>query len=83
MPQNNDFERRSIAGPIEMRAASDTVNVEGHAAVFNQEANIAGMFIETFAPGAFRAAIGRDDVIFLINHEGLPLAQDRREDATS
>lgn len=63
--------------PAEIRADDSGVKVSGYAAVFNQEANIGGMFREVIEPGAFRAAIGRDDVVFLINHEGLPLARTR------
>lgn len=63
--------------PAEIRAEGDTLRVEGYAAVFNQEADIAGYFREVIAPGAFKDAIGRDDVVFLINHVGLPLARTR------
>lgn len=63
--------------PAEIRADDDAVRVSGHAAVFNQEADIAGLFREVIAPGAFAQAIGRDDVVFLVNHEGLPLARTR------
>lgn len=64
--------------PAEIRADDDgTIRVSGHAAVFNQEADIAGMFRERIEPGAFREAIERDDVVFLVNHEGLPLARTR------
>lgn len=64
--------------PAEVRAEDDgTVRVSGHAAVFNQEADIAGLFREVIAPGAFSEAIGRDDVVFLVNHDGLPLARTR------
>lgn len=82
-------ESRWSAQSVEVREADDgTVRVEGYAAVFNQETDIGGMFREVIAPGAFRAAIGRDDVVFLVNHEGLPIARSRsgtlemREDAT-
>ena len=62
--------------PAEIRAEDDgTIRVSGHAAVFNQDADIGGMFIERIEPGAFLDAIGRDDVVFLIEHEGLPLAR--------
>jgi HK97 family phage prohead protease len=63
--------------PAEIRADADGLRVEGYAAVFNEVADIGGMFREVIAPGAFREAIGRDDVVFLINHEGLPLARTR------
>ena len=63
--------------PAEIRADADGLKVEGYAAVFGQEADIGGMFREKIEPGAFKDAIGRDDVVFLINHEGLPLARTR------
>lgn len=64
--------------PAEVRAEDDgTIRVAGYAAVFNEEARIGDMFVERIAPGAFRSAIGRDDVMFLVNHEGLPLARTR------
>jgi hypothetical protein len=70
---------REIRGGIaaEIRAEGDEVRVAGYAAVFNQETDIGGMFREVIAPGAFDEAIGRDDVVFLINHDGLPLARTR------
>lgn len=72
--------QREIRGgiPAEIRADDDgAIRVSGHAAVFNQEANIGGFFRELILPGAFEDAIGRDDVVFLVNHEGLPLARTR------
>lgn len=66
--------------PFEVRAADDGEGqrVEGYAAVFDDEADIGGFFRERIAPGAFAAALQRgDDVVFLINHEGLPLARTR------
>lgn len=62
----------------EVREAQDgTITVEGYAAIFNEETVIGGRWREQIAPGAFSDAIGRDDVVFLINHEGLPLARTR------
>ena len=71
--------RREIrAGiPAEIRQDDTGLRVEGYAAVFGQEANIGGFFREIIEKGAFKDAIGRDDVVFLINHEGLPLARTR------
>lgn len=63
--------------PAEIRADETGIRVAGYAAVFNQPADIGGYFVEVLAPGAFRAAVGRDDVVFLVNHEGLPLARTR------
>lgn len=70
---------REVRGgiPAEIRADDQGVKVAGYAAVFNERTDIAGMFVEVIAPGAFREAIGRDDVVFLINHDGLPLARTR------
>lgn len=75
----NDFEARGrhVRLPAEVRASDDGVTVEGYAAVFNEDADIGGMFIERIERGAFTEAIGRDDVVFLINHDGLPLARTR------
>lgn len=64
--------------PVEIRSDEATVKVSGYAAVFNQATDIGGYFREVIHPGAFRAAIVRDDVSFLINHAGLPLARSRR-----
>lgn len=74
-----DFDARGkwIRLPVEVRSEDAGVTVEGYAAVFNERADIGGMFHEVIAPGAFTDAIDRDDVVFLINHEGLPLARTR------
>ena len=61
--------------PAEIRVDANGIKVEGYAAVFNQEADIGGFFREVIQPGAFKDAIGRDDVIFNVDHEGLPLAR--------
>lgn len=64
--------------PVEVRDEGENgLRVEGYAAVFDQEADIGGFFREKIEKGAFTDAIGRDDVVFLINHEGLPLARTR------
>jgi len=77
----SDFEARGrhLRLPAEVRAAGDTITVEGYAAVFDQETEIGPWFRERIARGAFVDAIGRDDVVFLINHDGLPLARTRSE----
>ena len=72
------MEREIRSGiPAEIRADESGLRVEGYAAVFNEETDIGGYFRERIEPGAFKDAIGRDDVVFLINHEGLPLARTR------
>jgi len=71
------FETRAGV-PAEIREDEDGgVKGSGYAAVFGHEADIGGMFREVIERGAFKDAIGRDDVVFLINHEGLPLARTR------
>lgn len=71
-----EFETRNGA-PVAVRSFDDgPVIVEGYAAVFNEPTNIADVFMEVIAPGAFRSALSRgDDTEFLINHGGLPLAR--------
>jgi HK97 family phage prohead protease len=49
----------------------------GHAAVFNSLSVELFGFYERIAPGAFASAIGRDDVRFLFNHDGMPLARSK------
>jgi HK97 family phage prohead protease len=63
--------------PAEIQVEGDTIRVSGYAAIFNEETDIGGYFREVVLPGAFTEAIGRDDVVFLINHDGLPLARTR------
>lgn len=49
-------------------------SIGGYAAVFGQEAVIAGAFREVIMPGAFTDALNRgDEVQALFNHDGLPL----------
>jgi len=69
--------RTLVTRPIELRAdGGDEVKVAGYAAVFDEETDIGGYFREVIRPGAFKDAIARgDDVVFLINHDGLPLSR--------
>ena len=57
----------------EMRAADDEMIVEGYAAVFNSITDL-GAFRERIAPGAFSDVLD-NDVRFLVNHDGMPLAR--------
>ena len=43
--------------------------ITGYAAVFDRETDIGGMFREVIRRGAFSAALGRDDVRALFNHD--------------
>jgi HK97 family phage prohead protease len=63
--------------PVEIREDGEKITVSGYAAIFDEEANIGGMFREKIVRGAFTEALGSDDVVFLINHEGLPMARTR------
>lgn len=69
--QPGTIERRVfLSDDIESRAGEGgAVNFRGHAAVFNQWANIAGMFRERISPGAFAKTIGEADIRFLMNHD--------------
>ncbi len=73
------LEVRTLSDSIEIRAdEGDGIKVSGYAAVFGQETRIGGAFTEVIAAGAFRNALDRgDDVVFLVNHVGLPLARTR------
>lgn len=66
------IERRFVPlSGVEVRADEDNgvVKFKGHAAVFDQEAVIAGMWREKVSPGAFTKTIEESDVRFLINHD--------------
>lgn len=73
-----DREFRAATG-LEIRAGENGgAVVEGYAAVFGEITEIGDMFRERIEPGAFARSIARgDDVVFLINHGGLPLARTR------
>jgi len=90
-----EIERRAFALDgglrIQTRAepAGEMPRIVGHAAVFDQEADIMGFFSERIASGAFTRAIAEDDVRALWNHDpNYPLGRNRagtlilREDAT-
>ena len=73
-----DREIRARLENAEIRAEDGEIRVSGYAAIFGEETNIGGMFTEVIERGAFKNAIARqDDVVFLINHDGLPLARTR------
>lgn len=69
-------EIRALSQSVELRQDDNgLVSVTGYAAKFNEETRIGNSFTEVIERGAFTDAIGRDDVVFLINHMGLPLAR--------
>lgn len=66
------IERRVVAAPMELRASESEAGkstMSGIAAVFSVVTDIAGMFREQIAPGAFATAIKEDDVRALFNHD--------------
>jgi uncharacterized protein len=68
MSGNVEREVRSLVQPVETRADGDKMTVTGYAAVFGQETNIAGEFIEVIEQGAFTRSITCDDVLALYQH---------------
>ena len=65
-----ELERRVVSLPVETRAEDGgPVRLSGYAAVFGVDAEIAGMFVERIAPGAFSRAVVADDVRALFNHD--------------
>jgi HK97 family phage prohead protease len=81
MSDPNREVRYSAVVPVELRAAEgDQHTVTGYAAVFGEETEIGPVpgwgWGEVIERGAFSEALQRgDDVSFLINHAGLPLAR--------
>jgi len=67
------LERRALGSVVELRAdpaiSSSGRMIVGYAAIFNSATLICQDFEEVIAPGAFAAAIGRDDVRALIDHD--------------
>ncbi|MBB5664751.1 hypothetical protein GGE68_002948 [Rhizobium leguminosarum] len=74
MTSTSEIETRGGV-PAEIRADESGIKVSGYAAVFGETTDIGNFFREVIERGAFRDAIGRDDVVFLVNHDGLPLAR--------
>ena len=65
-----EHERRTTPGKVERQAdPGATPQLRGYAAVFNQETTIGDFFREVILPGAFAAAVARDDVRADFNHE--------------
>lgn len=66
-----DRRGRRYSFEAEMRGANadGSIPIRWHPAVFGQRANIYGMFVERFAPGAFAKTIQEADVRALINHD--------------
>ena len=75
MAQKN-VEKRFLVSSVEVRSEEGKPNVvEGYAAVFNDETEIGGQFVERVAPGAFDGA-DMSNTVALFNHNiDQPLAR--------
>lgn len=67
----SNIEKRTMSFEVRIdEREGEPVKIVGHAAMFNQETEIAGMFREMIAPGAFTRSIKEgDDVRALFNHD--------------
>jgi len=80
---NKEKENRSFnLANVEMRENNDgefTYSFSGYASVFDKPYGVRdskGTYTETIKPGAFKKTLQeQDDVRFLINHDGIPLAR--------
>lgn len=80
---NKEKESRSFGlANVELREDNDgqvTYNFSGYASVFNKPYGVRdskGAYTETIKPGAFKKTLQeQDDVRFLVNHDGIPLAR--------
>jgi len=80
---NKEKESRSFGlANVEIRENKDgelSYNFSGYASVFNKPYGVRdskGAYTETIKPGAFKKTLQeQDDVRFLVNHDGIPLAR--------
>jgi HK97 family phage prohead protease len=68
LPQKTESEIRSHASRPEIREDGQSMRVAGYAAVFNQETDIGGYFIEIISAGAFARSLREADVHALWQH---------------
>lgn len=64
-------EARALVEGLELRMAAEGEErtAEGYAVLFNQDANIFDLWVESFAPGAFDESLQERDVIALHSHD--------------
>lgn len=68
MPETGK-EVRTVTFHVERRDDDAAGKLIGHAAVFDEETDIAGLFIERVARGSFTESIKTDDIRALFNHD--------------
>ncbi len=82
-PKQDARETRAIGAKLELRMDSDGNEVKtaiGYAALFNNDADIGGWWIERIAPGAFTKSLKEHDVVALHGHRSdRPLGRKSRD----
>lgn len=71
-PKTDEREFRALTEALELRSAGPAGEVRtatGYAVLYNQEANVAGYWIETIAPGAFDQSLQERDVLAVHSHD--------------
>lgn len=71
-PKTDGREKRSFTEGLELRFAQtdgETRTAAGYAVLYNKEADIMGLWIETIAPGAFDKSLQERDVIAIHSHQ--------------
>lgn len=71
-PKNDEREVRALTEGLEIRSAdgaTDTRTAAGYAVLYNQEANVFDLWVETIAPGAFDKSLQQRDVLAIHSHD--------------
>jgi uncharacterized protein len=68
-PKPGEHERRSLVSPVETRADGERMTVAGYAATFGEVTNVADVFDETIAPGAFSRSLRSADIRAFFDHD--------------
>ena len=69
MPNRSEKQIRSLVRKVETRADGERMTVVGYAAIFGEVADIAGIYREVIARGAFSRSLRTDDVLALFGHD--------------
>lgn len=71
-PKTDEREFRALTEGLELRsatAAGEVRTATGYAVLYNQDASVAGYWIETIAPGAFDKSLQERDVLAVHSHD--------------